>query len=583
MTEVSWSKSQCEYLRTQAKQRFDGIRGTWADTGRWCLPHRTKWMLSQMPGERNNQHMVDTTHIIALRSFVAGFMEGNTSATRPWFRIGVSDPDINNQFANKMWLEKFTRKCHNVFTVSNFYHACGFFYYDFGGFGTGAHYIDERKDGLYFHVLEPGSYYVLNNGYGEAVVMVREFSLSVKALVDTYGVKENGNRKWDNFSSFVRKCYEDGNYTTMVDVVHIIKENENWQVNAPQVLENKRWVSLTYEVGGPGGGAYYQNGQEPGFGAGAPDNEGPEAFKYLKVAASRRKPFIVGRGDATMNYEYGEKWPALDALGCIKSLNKKALAKDQAIEQMIRPAMQGPANLRKSYITSAANSFVPLDPTSLAKGGLRPVFDMNPQIAALLQDQTDIRNQVDKIFYADYLLYLSRNPKTRTATETNAVVQEQQTVIGPNLQSLNWTYNVPLVDYVMDYVLFNDADLGEPPPGLQGKFVRPEFISVFAQAQRAADLPAIERYIGMIEQVGSIPAAAKIFDKANLDKLADLYEDRLFLPAGLNNPQDKVDAAREAAMAQMQKQQMMNETIPALAKAGKDVGVQTQNRNKIGG
>lgn len=567
-----YSKTQCEFLRNQAKQRFDPIRATMIDCGRWALPHRIKWLLSQMPGERNNNHIVDVTHILALRSYVAGFLEGNTSATRPWFRMGVSDQDVNNQEENRTWLDKYTRRCLQVLSTSNFYHAAGGFYYDYGALGTGAHYIDELQDGrLFFHTLTPGSYYVLNNGRGEAVIMVREFQLTVKALVDTYGIKnKNGVANWDNFSSSVRKMYEDGNYAQLVDVVHIIEENKHFDPKGPQVLLNKKWIQLTYERGGSAGGPYYQNGQ----GEAVDLQSDLEKKRYLKVAASRRKPFIVGRGDSTSNYEYGEKWPTLDSLGSIKSLNKKAIGKDQALDQMLRPPMQGPANLRKSYITTAANSYVPLDATSISQKGLQPIFQVNPAIAPLLQDVTDLRNFVDKMYYADYLLYLSRNPKTRTATETNAIVQEQQLIIGPNLQSLNWTYNVPVLDFVMDYVLFDDPLMEPPPDALAGKFLRPEFISVFAQAQKAADLPAIDRYIAMIMNVGQVQPS--VFQKANLDKLADLYEDRLYLPAGLNRPQAKVDSMREQAQAQADHDKMIQQTIPAMAGAAKDVGISVQ-------
>jgi hypothetical protein len=180
---------------------------------------------------------------------------------------------------------------------------------------------------------------------------------------------------------------------------------------------------------------------------------------------------------------------------------------------------------------------------------------------------------VDKLYYADFLLFLSKNPKTRTATETNAILQEQQLVIGPNLQSLNWSYNVPVIEFVMDYVLFEGAWIQEnpPPEALTEKALRPEFISPFAQAQKAADLPSIDRYIAMVMDVGQVNP--RIFDKVNLDKLADLYEDRLFLPAGLNNPQAKVDAMREQAQMQAQQQQMLQEALPAVAGAAKDMGL----------
>lgn len=566
-TEVA-NKKHLEFMRMQSKQRFDKIRPTMLECLRWAAPHRAKWMQSQEPGERNNFHIVDPTHILALRSFVAGFMEGNTSSTRPWYRIGTGDPDINHYSKNRDWLDIFARRTLSVLASSNFYHAAGQFYYDYGAGHTGAHYIEERKGGLFFHTLTPGSYYVLNNGYGEAVVMVREFQLSVKALVETYGRKKNGKWDYSNFTSGVAKAYQDCNYTQQIDVVHVMYENPKFDPNQPEALLNRRWLSVTYEAGGMIG-EYTVDGQGAGSSTGSFDDKDKD--KFLEIKSSKRKPFIVGKTESSSNFEYGETGPTLMALGLIKSLNKKAISKDQALEMAIRPPLQGPANLKKTYVTSAPNSFVPLDASSLAQKGLRTIYEINPAIANLVEDVADLRTIVDKIYYADYLLYLSRNPKTRTAREVDAIVQEQQLIIGPNLQSLNWTYNVPVIEFVMDYVLWEDPLLPPPPEELSGQFLRPEIISPFQQAQKAADLPAIDRYVAMVTQVGSIDP--RIFDKANLDKLADLYEDRLFLPAGLNNPQAKVDAMRQQQAAQQQQQKMLTETLPAMAGAAKDVGL----------
>lgn len=567
-------KGHCEFLRNQTKQRFDQVRTTWVDCGKWALPHRTKWLLSQTPGERNNQHIVDATHVLALRSYVAGFLEGNTSASRPWYRHGVADLEKNANPDNRKWLSALTNQTLKVLGSGNFYDAAGGFYYDFGVFNTGAHYIEERANrSLFFHNLTPGSYFVLNDAYGEAIVMVREFCLNVKALVDQYGKKKDGKWDWSNFSSRVKKMYEDGNYSQQVDVVHIMKPNPAYEASGRQGGSNRQWMSITYELGGQSG-PYYQDGQE-GFGSATPDTLDKD--NYLSVKFSKRKPFIVGKSQTSGNFEYGEKGPTLDALGVIKSLNKKAISKDKALDQMLQPPLQGPASLKKSYVTSAPNSYVPLDAQSLAQKGLRTIFEVNPAVGALVQDVSDLRKMVEQFYYADYLLYLSQNPKTRTATETDAIVSEQRLVIGPNLQSLNWTYNVPIIEFVTDWVLDEDPYLPEMPEDLAGQFLRPEMISVFAQAQKAADLPAIERYIAMISNVGQVNP--KIWDKANLDKLADLYEDRLYLPAGLNNPTEKAEALREQAMMRAQQQQQM-EQVALMAGAAKDMGMNAKPKGE---
>ena len=562
MREVT--KQHCEFLRSQAKRKFDRVRPTWCDLLRWAVPHRAYWILSQTPGERKNQHIVDGTHLLALRSYVAGFLEGNTSSSRPWVRIGSKDQERNESFENKAWLQHFTERVHSALSTSNFYHAAGNFYYDYGVVNTGAHYFEILEEGGFFvHTLIPGSYFVINNAYNEAAVLVREFSLNVKSVVDTYGkLDKNGKPDWSNISKNVKEMYNKGNYSEMIDIVHIVMENPDYDIRDPDHPQKRRWLELTYEVGG-GAKHTFNDGQDLNE-----DYRGGLNEVYLERKTVRRKPFVVGK--STDEYEYGEKGPTIDALGIIKSLNKKAIAKDRGLEQMLAPTLQGPASLRKSYISNAPNTYIPLDSRSIsAKQKIESVYQLNGQgFAALIGDVEDMRRQVDKFYYADFLLYLSKNPKTRTARETEAIVEEQQRIIGPNLQSLNFTYNIPVLEWVMDYVLYEDPYLLPAPEDLQGQNLKPEFISVFAQAQRAADLPSIDRYVAMIGNVAQIDP--RILDKANLDKLADLYEDRLYLPAGLNNPQSKVDAMREQAAAEAKRQQMLQETIPAMAGAARD-------------
>lgn len=558
------TKQQCEHLRSQAKRKFDTVRATWIDCLRWTTPHRAAWLLSQQQGERKNQHIVDPTHILAQRSNVAGFLEGNTSASRPWVRIESGDEERNDSFENKTWLQHFTDRVHAALAVSNFYHAAGQFYYDISSVNTGAHYIEVRENDLFFHTLMPGSYYVINDVYGEAAVMVREMCLNVKAVVDTYGTKDkNGKADFSNISNNTKKLYEDSNYTQLIDVVSIIKENPDYDYKNPDDPNNRKWLELTYEAGASGRNSF-------GEGNKVEDNSfnTKEQAKYLKRFTTRRKPFVVGK--SSDGFEYGEKGPTSDALGLIKSLNKKAISKDRALEQILAPTLQGPANLRKNYISSAPNSYIPLDARAMsANQKVESVFQINPAIGALVGDVEDMRKMVGQLYYADFMLFLSQNPKTRTATETSAVVEEQQRIIGPNLQSLNYSYNMPILDFVMDYVLHEDPYLDPPPPDLEGQSLKPKMISVFAQAQRAADLPQVDRFLGMVMNVGQMNPA--IFDKINLDKLADIYEDRLYLPAGLNNPQSKVDAKREQAAAEAQRQQAMTETAPAMARAAKDM------------
>lgn len=556
-----YSKSNLEYIKQIAEQKFDMVKGTWIDLGRWVIPHRMRYIQNQPEGQRNNNHIVDGTHLLAHRSFVAGFLEGNTSSTRPWFRHVHPDQDINGATENRMWMDTLTRRVLSVLASSNFYNAAGQFYYDYGAINTGCHVIDELEDRLHFHTLVPGSYMVINNALNEADILVRKFTLNVKALVDAYGRKDkNGKALWDNISPNVKNLYDRSEYTEKVEVTAIYQKNDKFNPNEPVGGTNRQWCIHTYESCGS-----EKESSTDYFGM----KYGDDDETFLKISYSSRKPFIVGKSDSSDNFEYGENGPTTMAIHAIKSLNKKAISKDVAIEKMLSPTVQGPAHLKKSYITTQANRYIPIDATGMAQGGLKNVYEVNPAVVALTTDVEDLRRMVDKFYFADFLLFLSMNPKTRTATETQAIINEQQLVIGPNLQALNWSYNIPLIDFVTDYVIEKDPHLPPPPEALQGEWLRIEMISTFAQAQRAADLPQINQYIDMITRVGQLDPS--IFQKANLDRLCDLYEDRLFLPAGLNRDQGDVDAMREKALQQQQRQQMLTEALPSVAGAVKDL------------
>jgi hypothetical protein len=562
-------KGQLEYIRHLSRQRFDKVRGTWIDLGEWAAPDRVKKLLSQTQGARNNRHIVDPTHLVALRSCTAGFMEGNTSETRPWFRPATGDMELDMFPAHHEWLDKFGRLSLRNLSRTNFYHTSGGVYRDYHVFNTVGIFVDIMPDGTpFFHLLDPGEYHTINNGFGEPIILCIETTMTVKALVDKYGRDAMGQKDWSNISEQVRKMYEDGNYTELVEIVRVIKENEDFDPNKPIAGENRQWVSCTYELGSTG--ATYMAGMMSPF-ATAPDPM--DKNKYLRVSYSKYKPFVVPRSDS--NFEYGETGSTTMAIGLIKSLNKKAISKDQAIEMMLRPSLQGPASLKKSYVTNAPNSFVPLDALSAQQKGLRTIYELNnPAIGALTGDVEDMRRTVGQVYFSDFLLFLSRNPKTRTATEAHAVVQEQHTILGPILQSLNWTFNTPIANFIMTWTLDNDPDLPPAPEGLQDRFIKPEFISVFAQAQRAADLPQVERFWAFVRDVGQINP--QIFDKVDVDRMADIFEDRLYIPSGVNRDQKEVDDMRQQAAMEQQRRAELEE-LEKMAGAAKDMGIQQTN------
>lgn len=555
-------KSKLEHLRQVLRDQFINLmRSDWIDKALWMSPSRAKHMLLKDSGKRENHHIVDTTHLIAHRALVSGFLEGNTSSTRSWFRFSHPDPRLNNMTPVKGWMQNLNDRCLAIASSSNLYHALAELYHDWSIFDTSVLYIDELPDkGPHFSVLGAGTYYLMNDYTGIANVLVREFPLTVKEVVEKYAQKVNGEYDLSIFSDRVKNMWEDGSYDQIILVCEVCKPNDLFDFGYPEGGQNRKWVCCTYECADTEGAGYY---------AGMKRNEFTDDKKFLRIQYRTRKPFIAVRNMSSNNFAYGETGPTTNAIGAIKSLNKKALNKDIAIELMLRPPMQGPASLKKSYQNSGnPGSYVPWGAQDAAQGGAKPLMQMNPAINTLNEDVADLRNMVRKMFYEDLMLFLSQNPKTRTAEEVRAVMAEQQLVIGPALQSLNYTLNTPLVEYLAAYAIEVDPYVGEPPPEIAGTQLKIVFISVFAQAQRSADLPGIDRYIAMVSNVGQLNPA--IWDKANLDVLANLYDDRLYLPAGLNRSDAEVAQVRQDRQQQQAQQQQMLEAAPAMAKARKD-------------
>ena len=565
---AGYSRQDFELLRQDAKQKFQERKAEWTEWLLWTMPHRAKWLVNPNDDRVKGYPVVDGTHILAQRSFVAGFLEGNTSASRPWLRYSHPDPDRNRFTPNREWLDQATNRVLSTLSNSNFYHQAGQFYYDYGSVNTGCHIFKKLERGLHVYTLLPGSYYVINNALNEPDMLIREFSMHALALVKRYGKKKNGSWDWSTFTPAVKMLWDKSDTTTMIECVEIFCRNKEFTSEFAVSGNNRMWTNVTYETGSATTNGFANYISQP---------TAADAVN-LEVGYSRRRPFIVGKSHG--DTPYGEQGPTSSAIGLIRSANKKAISKDLALEKMLDPTTQGPAHIRKAYLTSQARKHIPLDATAMAQGGLRTIYDINPAVATLSADVIDIRQQIERFYYADFLLYLSNNPKTRTAEEVREIVTEKQSVIGPNLQTLNWSYNMPVAEYLLDFVLSEDPYLPPPPEDLQGQFINTEFTSVFAQVQKAFDLPQINQYVSQWMQVAQLNP--KAWDNINLDVLAKTYEDRYYLPAGLNNSQSYVDAMRRQAAQQMQRQQMM-EAIPAAAAASKDMAQAEQIKGGGGG
>lgn len=555
-----------EIIRAEADVHYSHIENTFKECTYWTIPHRLPFLTGEQHGRRNNNHIVDPTHILALRSGVAGFSEGNTSATRAWVVYRHQDSTMTKIPSVAAWLDLFNKRCLYNSQNSNLYHAIGEFYYEYLINNTAVLFKEVHRNKMHFTSLPVGSYRLLQGRDGRADTLFYIRKMSVKNIVDTYGrYNEDGTPDWSNFSSFVKEAYCANAYSEEIDVITVIERNPEYSADQVELGKNRAYISVTYEA--PMASGTHQTKWRNNY------NWEAEVFnnnKFLRIGYFKNKPFLAAKSSSGA-YPYGERGPTLDALGVIKSLNKNRINKDKALQQMTDPTFMGPASFRKSYLTTNPQGYIPLTREEQAVGGIKPAFQHTPAIGALVQDIGDERSLISKIYYQDFLLYLSQNQKTRTAEEVRAVEAEKQLVVGPNFQSLEWTCNKPLANMIAEFTLHDDIYMPPPPPELGGQTIEPTFISLFAQSQRAADLPNIQTFLNMI--VGMAPINQEILLKLDTEVLADIYSDRLFLPYGLVRSKQDVDAMKEKMQADMQRQAQLEE-LTAKAGAAKDLGLQ---------
>lgn len=205
--------------------------------------------------------------------------------------------------------------------------------------------------------------------------------------------------------------------------------------------------------------------------------------------------------------------------------------------------------------------------------GIRPLWQVNPDLQGLLFDIQDVRQRINSTFYADLFLMLSTTNKSMTATEVAERHEEKLLMLGPALERLHHEGLEPLIDITFDHMM-DSGLIPEPPEELGGMNLQVEFVSTLAQAQKAVGASTDDRFVGMIQ--GLAQSHPEALDKLNPDSFLDEYADKLGInPANVRSTEEvkELRQTREAAMAaqqQLDAQSQESNIAKNMAKAASD-------------
>ena len=525
-------KQKLERIHAALKKERTSWDQMFRDIGDHVMPHRLRFLQDETNrGDLRNNKSYNNTPFLAARTLKSGMHSGITSPARPWFRLTTPDPELAEFGPVKEWLYDVTRRMETVFHRSNIYNALPTIYGDCGTFGTAAAALyEDPRDLMRAYTFPVGQYYLATSSRGDVDTMVREMKMTVRQLAQQFGE--------ENLSTSTKSMLNSGEYDKWIDVIHIIKPNDNYDPESP-LPKHKRIMSVTYE-------------------------EKSNENKFLRESGFDESPLLAPRWEVLGENVYGNG-PGQYSLGDSKQLQLMEKRKLEAIDKMVNPPMIGDSSLRGRQASLVPGGITYVDNTA-GVNGFRPAFEINFRVDQVAAEIQTVENRINSAFFADLFLMLAMSDRRQmTATEVAERHEEKLLMLGPVLERLNDELLNPIIDRTFG-IMERAGVLPPPPQELQGVDLRVEHISIMAQAQKMVATAGIDRFTGYVGQLAQFDPS--VMDKFNMDNAVDEYHSSMGVPANIIRSQNEVDEIRQQR-AQMAAQRRQEEQLMEQAKAAK--------------
>jgi hypothetical protein len=497
---------------------------TWKDIKSYINPVRG--FFDDLP---NKGHAIDHKIMLdgyprrCVRILAAGMTSGLTSPSRPWFRLGVDDPELMELDSIKLWLDNVQERMTNVFSRSNIYGVLNSIYEEIGSFGTASAIILEDPDtvirGYNFTI---GEYWLSLGPDGRVNGFARKYWRTVSQLVKEFGV--------DNVSPNIKAAYESAKGTSAPDrwiaVVHLIEENDSRLPDRAD-FKNMAYRSIQWEEGSP------QN-------------------TFLRIGGYEDFSILGPRWQTTTGADVYGKGPGWDALGDCRMLQKMQRKKLLGLDKLIDPPVQKDAMVSGEVDTLPGG--VTTSSASVPNAGARPVYQIKIDLGAIEESIQRTQEAIGSTFYTDlFLMLMTIERKQITAREVAERHEEKLLMLGPVLECLESELLDPLIDRTFA-IMLRVGLIPDPPPELEGQDIKVEYISILAQAQKMVGTTAIEQVCSFVAQLAAVDTS--VLDKIDWDEAVETYAEMIGIPARILRSAEAVAAIREAKKeAQLKMQQ----------------------------
>lgn len=533
----------------------------WADLAQFILPRRSLWLtqsVGNMPnpnsnyrGREINSAIVDPTATYAVRVAAAGLMSGLASPSRPWFKMVPAVKGMAADSEARAWLDDVEDRFYTVLAGSNFYSAFAQECEDLLVFGTAPSVMyEDEKDIIRLYNYCVGEYYLSVDPAQRVDGVYRLFVMTVQQMVGFFGaencpqdVQELWKQKGAGLAQekIVAHAIEP-NYALYPDDSGVIPGNFTW-----------REIYWTYASG---------------------------SNRPLSKRGFVEQPFTCARWSTQSNDAYGRS-PGMDVLPDVIQLQVETRRKAEGIEKQVRPPLVADMSLKNQPSSTLPGHVTYVNQLGPDKG-MRPIYQVNPDLKAMVEDIAQIQQRIQRGLFNDLFLMLEQFPQQgkMTAYEVAQKIQEKLQVLGPVIESMLGDLKLKLKRL---YRIMQRKNMLPPTPdSMKGVPLDIEFVSILALAQKAAATGGIERIVALVGNMAAVYPEAK--NVLNFEETIREMNDLLGNPDKILHSADEVQAMVQAQtqQAQAQAQAQQAESVAKTAATGADAA-QVLSQTQIGG
>lgn len=474
MHNADFFRTRYEEMKTQSRE----WQSAWKELSRYIAPTRGFFEGDRPCDGRKIDHrtLIDSDPLMAVEVLSAGMVSGLTSPGRTWFELSLADGELMKQSAVRTWLYEVRRRMEEVFARSNVYNTLHGFYQEISVFGTAAFLLEEDFDRVInCRAFTAGEYVLDCDGQGRINAFGREFWLTPQQMQQQFGA--------ENLPPNMRRAAEE-NRGGWFKVMHVILPNEEADESKLDQA-HMPYVSVYFTPQGD----------------------------ILRRGGYREFPVIAARWEVRNSSDVYGRGPGWKSLGDVKMLQKMQKTKLIALDKNTNPPMmvsanvQGEVNLLPGGLTRYSGSG--------SEAAVKPAYQVPVDLNALEQSIERVKQTIKSQFFADVFLMLStQNFTNMTATEVAERHQEKMLVLGPVLERLKNELLDPLIERTFA-LMYRRGVIPLPPPEIQGRDLKVQYVSMIAQAQKQSGMAALQQGISFTTALAQ--GNPQVIDKINFD------------------------------------------------------------------